>query len=253
MDYINTCHHKESSTTAKTALGLSIGALGAELLGAGGGGILAGLLGRSQSTIVTPELLPLIMALIPQLNSRGYNCNGGVVSALEAEIAQLRAEKYADAAGVNTFKEAAALVDKLDARYSGLIRDLNEEAVNNRVNTAIQNEQIKCLQKEFDYKLNAVEAKLTSDMKMGFTNLGHAIEVESERRQHEDCDIRRWTDCNFVQYKRVIDASQICPPVQLAATAGGASNAQPTNVVVSGTVTTQAATNQAATTQTATP
>lgn len=234
--------HKESSTTAKTALGLSIGALGIELLGANGGGILSGLLGKPQSTIVTPELLPMIMAIIPMLNSRGYCCNEGVVSALESEIAQLKAEKYADSVSINTFKESAALVDKLDARYSGLIRDLNEEAVNNRVNAARQEEQIKCLQKEFDYKLAAVESKLTSDMKMGFTNLGHAIEVESERRAHEDCDIRRWTECNFVQYKRVIDASQICPPVQLAATAGGASNAQPTNVVVSGTVTTQTAT-----------
>ena len=235
-------HSRESSTTAKTALGLSIGALGVELLGAGGGGILSGLLGKPQSATVTAELLPMILALVPMLNGRGMCCNGGVVSALEAEIAQLKAEKYADAAGVNTFKESAALVDKLDARYSGLIRDLNEEAVNNRVNAARQEEQIKCLQKEFDYKLNAVESKLTSDMKMGFTNLGHAIEVESERRAHEDCDIRRWTECNFVQYKRVIDASQICPPVQIAATAGGASNAQPTNVVVSGTVTTQTAT-----------
>jgi hypothetical protein len=241
------CHTKESSTTAKTALGLSIGALGIELLGAGGGGILSGLLGRPQNATVTPDLLPLIMALVPVLNSKGYCCNGGVVSALEAEIAQLRAEKYADAAGINTFKESAALVDKLDARYSGLIGDLNEEAVNNRVNAARQEEQIKCLQKEIDYKLDALKTAgkadveaLRTEMKIGFTNLGHAIEVESERRQHEDCDIRRWTECNFVQYKRVIDASQICPPVQLAS--GGASNAQPTNVVVSGTVTTQAAT-----------
>lgn len=233
---------KESSTTAKTALGLSIGALGVELLGAGGGSILSGLLGRPQNATITADMIPMIMALIPMLNQKGYCCNSNVVSALEAEIAQLRAEKYADAAGVNTFKESAALVDKLDARYSGLIRGLNEEAVNNRVAAARQEEQIKCLQKEFDYKLNAVESKLTSDMKMGFTNLGHAIEVESERRAHEDCDIRRWTECNFVQYKRVIDASQICPPVQVAATAGGASNAQPTNVVVTGTVTTQAAT-----------
>lgn len=239
MEYEKHC--KESSTTAKTALGLSIGALGVELLGANGGGILSGLLGRAQNSIVTPDIIPMILALVPMLNSRGMCCNGGIVSALEAEIAQLKAEKYADAAGVNTFKESAALVDKMDARYSGLIRDLNEEAVNNRVNAARQEEQIKCLQKEFDYKLDAVESKLSSDMKMGFTNLGHAIEVESERRAHEDCDIRRWTECNFVQYKRVIDASQICPPVQLAATAGGASNAQPTNVVVSGTVTTQAA------------
>lgn len=136
----------------------------------------------------------------------------------------------------------------MDARYSGLIRDLNEEAVNNRVNAARQEEQIKCLQKEFDYKLDALKnagkadvESLRTETRLGFVNLTHAIEVESERRQHEDCDIRKWTECNFVQFKRSIDASQICPPVQLAATAGGASNAQPTNVVVSGTVTTQAA------------
>ena len=234
--------HKESSTTAKTALGLSIGALGIELLGANGGGLLSGLLGKPQSATVTPEILPMIMALVPMLNSRGYCCNGGVVSALESEIAELKSKLYSNDTGINTFKETMTVVDKMDERYSVLFKDLNTEAVNNRVAAARQEEQIKCLQKEFDYKLAAVESKLTSDMKMGFTNLGHAIEVESERRAHEDCDIRRWTECNFVQYKRVIDASQICPPVQLAATTGGASNAQPTNVVVSGTVTTQTAT-----------
>ena len=240
MEYGHNTHHcypKESSTTAKTALGLSIGALGVELLGAGGGGILANLLGRPQNTTVTADLLPVIMALIPLLNSRGMCCNDSAVSALEAEIARLKAEKYTDAAGISTFKESAALVDKLDARYSGLIRDLNEEAVNNRVAAARQEEQIKCMQKEFDYKLDA----LRGEMKLGFTNLGHAIEVESERRAHADEDIIKWSDCKYVQYKKVVDASQICPPVQLAATSGGASNAQPTNVVVSGTVTTQAA------------
>jgi hypothetical protein len=234
-------HCKESSTTAKTALGLSIGALGIELLGANGGGILSGLLGKPASATVTPDILPMILALVPMLNQRGYCCNGGVVSALEAENAELKSKLYSNDVGINTFKETMTVVDKMDDRYSVLFKDLNTEAVNNRVAAARQEEQIKCLQKEFDYKLAAIESKLTSDMKMGFTNLGHAIEVESERRAHEDCDIRRWTECNFVQYKRVIDASQICPPVQLAATAGGASNAQPTNVVVSGTVTTQTA------------
>jgi hypothetical protein len=239
MEYEKHCHG--SSTTAKTALGLSIGALGVELLGANGGGILAGLLNRPQNAPVTAELLPVIMSLLPVLSQRGYCCNSEVVSALEAKIAQLEAMNYADRAGVNTYKEAAALVDKVDARYSELLRSLNEEAVNNRVENARLDERLKCMQKEFDYKLDAVKSELKSDMKMGFTNLGHAIEVESERRAHEDCDIRRWTECNFVQFKRVIDASQICPPVQIAATAGGASNAQPTNVVVSGTVTTQTA------------
>jgi hypothetical protein len=216
--------------------------LGVELLGANGGGILSGLLGKPQSTIVTPELLPMIMAIIPMLNSSGYCCNGGVVSALEAENAELKSKLYSNDVGINTFKEASAMVEKMDDRYSGMFRDLNAEAVNNRVEGARLDERLKCMEKEFNYKLDAVQTRLTDDMKMGFTNLGHAIEVESERRAHEDCDIRRWTECNFVQYKRVIDASQICPPVQLAATAGGASNAQPTNVVVSGTVTTQAAT-----------
>lgn len=240
MEYEHNTHNcfpKESSTTAKTALGLSIGALGVELLGANGGGILSGLLGRPQSATVTPDILTMVLALVPMLNSKGFCCNDSVVAALEAKIARLEAEKYSDRGNVNTFKESSELIDKLDARYSGLIRDLNEEAVNNRVAAARQEEQIKCMQKEFDYKLDAIR----SEMKLGFTNLGHAIEVESERRAHADEDIIKWSDCKYVQYKKVVDASQICPPVQLAATSGGASNAQPTNVVVSGTVTTQAA------------
>lgn len=239
---------KESSTTAKTALGLSIGALGVELLGAGGGGILSGLLNRQPSAPVTAELMPMILALVPMLNAQGYSCNRGIVSALEAEIAQLRAEKYSDRGNINTFKEAAALVEKVENRYGELISRLNEEAVNNRVEAARLDERLKCLQKEQDYKLAAVAAAakadteaLRTEMRIGFNNLGHAIEVESERRAHADEDLRQWSDCKYVQYKKVIDASQICPPVQIAATAGGASNAQPSNVVVTGTVTTQAA------------
>ena len=125
----------------------------------------------------------------------------------------------------------------MENRHGDLLAKLNEEAVNNRVEAARLDERLKCMQKETDYKISA----LRDEMKLGFTNLGHAIEAESERRAHADEDIVKWSDCKYVQYKKVIDASQICPPVQLAATAGGASNAQPTNVVVSGTVTTQAA------------
>lgn len=227
---------KESSTTAKTALGLSIGALGVELLGGGGGGILAGLLGRPQNAIVTPDILPMIMSLIPMLNQRGYCCNQNAICALESEVAQLRAEKYSDRGNINTFKESAALVDKLDERYSGLIRNLNEEAVNNRVAAARQEEQIKCLQKEVDYKLAAVAAtakaeteSLRTEMKLGFTELSNAIQVESERRAVADNSIREWADCRFVQYKKVIDSSQLCPPVRLAD--GGQSNAVQANLL----------------------
>lgn len=232
---------RESSTTAKTALGLSIGALGVELLGAGGGGILAGLLGKSQSDTVTPAILQAIMGLIPQLMNGGFNCNRGVVSALEAEIAQLKAEKYSDMGNVNTFKETMTVIDKLDSRYSELIKDLNTEAVNNRVESARQEERLKYMQKEMDYKLESVSATakadteaLRTEMKLGFNNLGHAIEVESERRAVADQTIRDWADCRFVTYKKVIDSTQLCPPVRLAD--GGQSNAVQANVIGGATV-----------------
>lgn len=228
---------KESSTTAKTALGLSIGALGVELLGANGGNLLSGLLNKPASTAITPDILPMILALIPMLGSRGVCCNDNVVSALESEVARLKAEKYSDLSNVNTFKEVQTIINRNDDTYGGKFEKIFDELVANRVAAARQEEQIKCLQKETDYKLDA----LRGEMRLGFTNLGHAIEVESERRIHGDEDIVKWSDCKYVQYKKVVDSSQLCPPVQLAAGSGGASNAQPTNVVVSGTVTTQAA------------
>ena len=224
-------HHecRESSTTAKTALGLSIGALGAELLGLGGGNLLAGALGRSPNTIVTPEILAAIMAILPSL----VGGDRGRCAELEAKIAQLKAEMYANNTGINTFKEAQALVEKQAAADNAKFEKLFDQVVKDAVADARMEEQLKCLQKDTDHKIDSLRA----EMKLGFTNLGHAIEVESERRANGDAQIKDWTQCNFVQYKRVIDASQICPPVQLAS--GTAANAS--NVVVSGTVTTQAA------------
>ena len=222
-------HHecRESSTTAKTALGLSIGALGAELLGLGGGNLLGGVLGRNGNA-VTPEVISAMAAVVPTLVG-----NGGRCCDLKSEIAQLKAEMYANNTGINTFKEAQILVEKQAASDSAKFEKLFDQVVKDAVADARMEEQLKCLQKDTDHKIDSLRA----EMKLGFTNLGHAIEVESERRANGDAQIKDWTLCNFVQYKRVIDASQICPPVQLAS--GTAANAS--NVVVSGTVTTQAA------------
>lgn len=222
-------HHecRESSTTAKTALGLSIGALGAELLGLGGGNLLGGVLGRNPNSIATPEIFSAMVAALPALVG-----NGGRCCDLKSEIAQLKAEMYANNTGINTFKEAQALVEKQASSDNAKFEKLFDQVVKDAVADARLEEQLKCLQKDTDHKIDS----LRSEMKLGFTNLGHAIEVESERRANGDAQIKDWTLCNFVQYKRVIDASQICPPVQLAS--GTAANAS--NVVVSGTVTTQA-------------
>lgn len=207
--------NRHSSTTAKTALGLSIGALGVELLGAGGGGILAGLLNRSQNDIVTPALMQVIVGLIPTLMQNGYNCNKGVVSALESELAREKAERYADQTSIATFKEGVAALEKVTEKYDGRFEKVFDELVANRVEDARNEERIKCLQKETDYKIEG----LRNEMKLGFTNLGHAIEVESERRANGDSNIKDWVECTFVKYKKVIDASEICPPVQLESAA----------------------------------
>ena len=113
--------NKTSSTTAKTALGLSIGALGVELLGMGGGNLLAGRLGMPQTATVTADILPAVLsavfALMPQF---GGNCNRGRIAELEAEVANLNAKLYSNEVGVNTFKEAQIAIDKVDAKFKDL-------------------------------------------------------------------------------------------------------------------------------------
>ena len=212
MSWENNC--KESSTTAKTALGLSIGALGVELLGLGGGGLLAGRLGLPQTATVTADILPAVMAAVAALAPQaGGNCNRGRIAELEAEVANLNAKLYANEVGVNTFKESQQAINKVEDRFSANFKEAFNELVNNRVESARLDERLKCMQKETDYKIDALRV----EMKLGFTNLGNAIERESEIRAAEDKAIRDWTECNFVKYKKVIDSTQLCPPVPASA------------------------------------
>ena len=208
MSWENSNYGKESSTTAKTALGLSIGALGVELLGLGGGGLLAGRLGMSENTIVTPQILTAIMAIMPSLQGSG-RCNGSRVAELEAEIANLNAKLYANEVGINTFKESQVALDKVADRFSANFKDTFDELVNIRVANARTEEQLKCIQKETDYKIDA----LRSEMKLGFNNLGNAIECETKERIAAVQATRDWTECNFVKYIKKIDSTQLCPPV----------------------------------------
>jgi outer membrane murein-binding lipoprotein Lpp len=197
---------KGSSTTAKTALGLSIGALGVELLGLGGGGLLAGRLGMPESAAVTPQILSAVMAVLPSL---GGGCNRSRVAELEAEVANLNAKLYTNEVGVNTFKESQIALDKVASNF----KDVFDELVNIRVANARTEEQLKCIQKETDYKIDALRA----ETKLGFTNLGNALECEIKERKADVQATRDWTECNFVKYKKVIDSTQLCPPVTTTA------------------------------------
>lgn len=129
----------------------------------------------------------------------GGNCNNtntlaglGAVAELgkkDAEIAQLKAEKYADGVGVNTFKEVLGMFEKKDERYSKLFGDLNREAVDNRVRLA----QLGC-------EIDKVK-----------TNLEGAIALEAERRASGDQNLYCYVNATFVPGKLVMPLGSLCP------------------------------------------
>lgn len=199
--------------------------------------MLAGRLGMPQNAIITADILPAVMAAITALMPQcGNNCNRDRIAELEAEVANLNAKLYANEVGVNTFKESQQIINKVEDRFSANFKEAFDELVKNRVESARLDERLKCMQKETDYKIDALRA----EMKLGFNNLGNAIERESEIRAAEDKATRDWTECNFVKYKKVIDSTQLCPPATLAA--GYASNVVPVyqvNTTATTTPTTQ--------------
>lgn len=117
----------------------------------------------------------------------GGNCNGAgiagmgamaAISAKDAEIGQLKAEKYADAVGINTFKEVMSAFDKRDDRYAVLFKDLNTEAVNNRLELC---------------------------------ELKGAIKLEAERREAGDRNLYNYVNATFVPGKLVMPLDALCP------------------------------------------
>lgn len=210
----------KSSTTAKTALGLSIGALGVELLN----GQLGNLLGKncSAQSEQCKGISNIELAEALAMNCAKNTACAKEISALESKISQLKSEKYTDNHILDAWKDSNNALNAYKDQVGSRFKETFDELVNNRVASAVQGEQIKCMQKEFDYKLaaNAAAAKadisaLDAKLNMTAANLGHAIDVEAERRIVADENIKKWTECNYVQYKKVVDSSQLCPPVTL--------------------------------------
>jgi hypothetical protein len=103
-----------SKGVAGTGLGLGIAGLSVGLLNNGGNGLLGGLFG---------------------------NNNGGQVSALQSEVAMLKAEKYSD-------KNMADVYGAIRGEYKDLlekwITPLSDEACRNRERIAVLETQVKC-------------------------------------------------------------------------------------------------------------
>lgn len=133
-----------------------------------------------------------------------------LVSGLMAELAKEKSERYADNVGINTFKEALALV--------------KEERETRQANDKIIFETLARLDKESALNKQDIE-NFKKEVAREFSDVRHdfkaAIALEAERRESADERIVDYANCNFVKYIKKINAAEICPVVELAARAAG--------------------------------
>lgn len=192
-----------SKGVAGAGLGLGIAGLSVALLNGNncGNGILGNILGGNcnrncgNNGVETAALLTAMSAM--------HGSKSGGCSDLQAEVAQLRAEKYADGIVAQVYKanrdEKDALGDRLLEKY---ISPISTEIADMRVREARNDERIKCLGER---------------METGFHTLRHefgaAIALEGERRQNGDQSIMCYVQGNYVPGKLVMPRSSICPEV----------------------------------------
>lgn len=133
-----------------------------------------------------------------------------LVSGLMVELAKEKSERYADNVGINTFKEALALI--------------KEERETRQANDKIIFETLARLDKESALNKQDIE-NFKKEVAREFCDVRHdfkaAIALEAERRESADERIVDYANCNFVKYIKKINAAEICPVVELAARAAG--------------------------------
>lgn len=133
-----------------------------------------------------------------------------LVSGLMAELAKEKSERYADNVGINTFKEALALI--------------KEERETRQANDKIIFETLARLDKESALNKQDIE-NFKKEVAREFSDVRHdfkaAIAIEAERRESADERIFDYANCNFVKYIKKINAAEICPVVELAARTAG--------------------------------
>ena len=133
-----------------------------------------------------------------------------LVSGLMAELAKEKSERYADNVGINTFKEALALIKEERETRQANDKIIFETLARLDKESALNKQDIECFKKEVAREFLDVRGDLKS-----------AIALEAERRKAADDQIFDYVQCNYVRYIKKIDATQICPVVEIAARAAG--------------------------------
>lgn len=218
----------ESSGVAKAGMvtGItSLGILGANLLN--NGGLFGGLFGNGNAAAMA-----------------GQGAYQAAISAKDAEIGQLKAERYADHVGASTFDRAIQLSNRNDEKINANLKEAYQELVVTRERLATADANFKCLADSVSgLKVNVAELNrevadmrvreqqtadaidcLAKSTSMRFDSVykaidcakrecGDAIALEAERRHAADQSIRCYVDATFVPGRLVMPREAICPEV----------------------------------------
>jgi hypothetical protein len=172
----------EYASNGKANAGLTTGIIGTSLAGLltlGGMGGIGGLFGRPQGFVQTPE---------------------GKIGQLEAEIAYLRSENYADKVSNEVYKALETKIDNNLEKLYGFVIDLDKRTALNAqglmYENQITNNKIDCCCDKMNIK----------------------FDYENRLRDLADATIMTYVNGNFVPGKLVMPLSSICPPAAAATT-----------------------------------
>lgn len=124
------------------------------------------------------------------------------ISALEADLARERSERYADSVATAVYREAVSMSNAKDEKINANYKELAQAVAALDKDAAVNKEHIACLQDGVAREFRAVREEFAS-----------AIALESERRSCGDQNLYSYVNATFVPGKLVMPKEAICPPV----------------------------------------
>lgn len=88
------------------------------------------------------------------------NAGQTYVDALQAEVAELKAEKYSDKAAAEAYKASVAMAEKLDDKWAAQLGEVTREVADSRVREAELRGQLKCMEENAVLRQQIVEGKI---------------------------------------------------------------------------------------------
>jgi hypothetical protein len=135
-----------------------------------------------------------------------------------AELAQLKSEKYTDNNILAAYKETVAQFKAADDRISGVVKETTQAFIETGKEVAVLKTEVACLKEQITMMRETSDQKLNYEIKGVYRELGcvkndleGAIKLESERRCCGDKNLYEYVNGTFVPGKLVMPAESVCP------------------------------------------